>query len=229
MGAPMLTICTWLWGNKYGDHYVRRLFAGLERHINEPVRLILVTDRFCDLVDVEQAPIPDPRLTVIKGCFARLRMFDPAWQSELEIVPGTRLVCIDLDSIITRNLDPLFARPETFMILTGANAKNPCPYNGSVFMLRAGTRPDVWSDFSIKAAARVPHYQFPDDQAWLAFKIPATIGWRVGAPSGIYAFQKPGWPPGDDLPADARLVVFPGARDPAQFQHLAWVKERWAA
>ena len=225
----MLTICAWCWGNKYGDHYVRRLFAGLARNIREPVRLILITDKYRDIPGVELARLPDVRLTKIKGCFARLRMFDPKWQLSLGIAPGIRLVCIDLDSIITGNLDPLFARPEPFMILTGANAANPCPYNGSVFMLRGGYRPDVWEDFSLRAAARVPYYEFPDDQGWLAAKIPGTVGWRAGSASGIYAFKKPGWPPGDELPADARLVVFPGRRDPAQFQHLPWIKQRWAA
>lgn len=136
---------------------------------------------------------------------------------------------MDLDSVVTGPLDPLFNRPDNFMILTGANAINPCPYNGSLWMLRAGYRPDVSSQFTLEAANQIPFYEFPDDQAWFAHKLPGVIGWKVGAPSGVYAFQKPGWPKGDELPKDARLVVFPGWRDPAKFTHLPWVRERWAA
>jgi hypothetical protein len=211
-----LKIFAWWWGDKYGPDYVSRLAAGLRRHLEQPYLLTLCRPQ-----------ADDEYLTKVPGCLCRLRMFDPAWQGANGIEDGDRIVCIDLDVVITGKLDPLFYRPEPFMILQGANAQNPCPYNGSVFMLRAGYRPDVWSDFSLDAAAKVPHDRFPDDQAWLAHKLPNAIGWRAGSQSGIFAFKKPGWPHGDSLPADARMVVFPGWRDPSKFAQLPWIKEHW--
>lgn len=213
-----LIIGTWLWGGKYPKIYVERLRAGLARHLKQPYRFEVFTPEDDDI-----------HFTKIKGCFARLRMFDPQWQAKHGIKDNDRLVCADLDSIVTGPLDPLFNRPDNFCILTGANSSNPCPYNGSLWMLRAGYRPDVWSDFSLKAAAQVPHDKFPDDQAWFAHKLPGVVGWKAGPSSGVYAFHKPGWPKGDALPADARLVVFPGWRDPSKFTHLDWVREKWAA
>jgi hypothetical protein len=123
----------------------------------------------------------------------------------------------------------LFDRPESFVILQGANSANPNPFNGSVFMLRAGEHADVWSEFSVDAAGKVPFYAFPDDQAWFHARMPNAAGWKVGAASGVYAMGKPGWPNGTSLPRDARLVVFPGHRDPSQFTHLDWVREHWRA
>ena len=223
----MLHVRTWKWGNKYKPEDVRKVAAGLRRHMSELYRFKVVTDDTNGLDDIETEPIPDPELTVPLGCFARLRMFDPEWQMSSGILAGDRVVCIDLDLVITGPLYPLFYRPETFLILQGANSSNPCPYNGSVWMLRAGHRPDVWRDFSLEAAAKVPYFEFPDDQGWFAHKIPGAIGWKVGSRSGIYAFQKPGWPKGFDLPKDARLVVFPGWRSPEQFKHLPWIKHHW--
>lgn len=212
----MLIIGPWIWGTKYSSDYVDKLQAGIRRHLTQPHRFEVFT------------PSPeDSHLTKIKGCFVRLRMFDPAWQEVNGIVAGDRIVCIDLDVVITGPLDPLFNRPEPFMILQGANAANPCPYNGSLWMLRAGYRPDVWTDFSLEAAAKVPFYEFPDDQGFLAHKLPNEMGWKVGSPSGVYAFKKPGWPKGDNLPADARMVAFPGWRSPEKFKELPWVKEHW--
>lgn len=212
----MLHICTWSWGDKYSTEYAARLFAGAREHIKQPFIPGLLS------------PIDEDRfLTQIPGCFARLRLFDPIWQGHLGINPGDRIVCIDLDVVVTGALDDLFDHDDPFAILQGANASNPCPYNGSIWQLRAGYRPDVWSDFSIEAARAVPHDKFPDDQAWFAHKLPDAARWRVGAESGIYAFKKPGWPKGDDLPADARLVCFPGARDPSQFTHIDWVQKNW--
>lgn len=231
----MLNIVTWLWGTKYPIDHVAKLVAGVRRHLSEPHRFLLITDDLYrpglkTLKHVRTVPIiRDLGLLKVKGCFARLRMFDPEWQAQRQINVGDRIVCLDLDTVITGLLDPLFYRAEPFMILQGANAANPCPYNGSVWMLRAGYRPDVWAEFSLDAAGKVPFYEFSDDQAWLAHKLPGAPGWRVGSASGIYGFKKPSWPSGNELPADARMVVFPGWRDPSKFSGLPWVQEHWRA
>lgn len=224
-----LIITTYLWGAKYGPQDVQKLRNGLVRHVEEQFRFVVVTDhveRFAD-TSIEAWPIPVDDMPLTAGCLARMRLFDLDWLSQFGVYESDRVVSMDLDNVITGKLYPLFYRPEPFMILTGANAANPCPYNGSVWMLRAGYRPDVWTDLTIEAAAQVPHYTVPDDQAWLAHKIPNVTGWKVGSPSGIYGFQKPGWPKGDYLPKDARIVAFFGWRSPEKSQHLDWVKECW--
>lgn len=233
--ATMLTICTWLWGDKYGLNDVERLAAGLARNLSIPYRFRCITNepkRF-DGRDILAWPIDDKRvndLLLVKGCFARLKMFDQAWQKAHQIGYSSddRLACIDLDVVITGQLDTIFNHLElSFAIVQGANSSNPCPYNGSLFMLQPGVHQDVWLDFSLEAAKKIPFYEFPDDQGWLAHKIPGAPMWQVGPGSGIYAFQKPGWPKGDALPADAKLVVFPGWRSPNKFKHLPWIKKHW--
>lgn len=209
-----MTIATWRWGQKYDGHYVERLKSALMRNIKQEFRF-----------GVFSPEEEDDYLTKVPGCFCRLRMFDPEWQEKHGI--SGRLVCVDLDVVVTGELDEAFDRPEKFVILQGANSSNPCPFNGSMMMLRTGSRPDVWKDFSLKRAEEVPYFEFPDDQAWLAHKVPDAGGWKAGPESGIYAFQKPGWPKGDGLPAGAKLVAFPGWRDPSRFAHLDWVKRHW--
>lgn len=213
----MLHVVTWIWGDKYGLEDIRKLKAGVTRHLEQQHTFL-----------VARPPPEDDLLTTIKGCFCRLRMFDPQWQASMGIQDGDRIVCMDLDIVIVGSLDPLFNRAERFTILQGANAANPCPFNGSLMMLRAGAHPEVWSDFSIGQALLIPFFEFPDDQGWLHHKLPNASGWKVGAPSGVYAFQKPGWPKGDALPHDARMVVFPGWRSPSRFTHLSWVKQYWS-
>lgn len=237
----MLTICTWLWGSAYALSDVEKLLNGLSRHIEQDFYFHCVTDdlaKVSALVGKKQRPgvavgisndIWDIELTKIKGCFARLRMFDPEWQGTIPLSEGDRLVCVDLDVVITGPLDTLFNRPENFCILLGANASNPCRVNGSLMMLRAGAHPEVWSEFSLDAAAKIPAFEFPDDQGWIDVMIPRAAGWEAGPRSGVYSFKKTSWPPGDDLPKDARMVVFPGWRSPEKFKHLPWVKTHWAA
>lgn len=211
----LLTICTWVWGDKYGPHYVERLARGLTKHLKTPFRFRVFTP------SEEDEP-----LTQIPGCLARLRMFDPDWQKANYI--DDHLVCMDLDCVITGSLDDVFNRKEDFVILQGANSSNPCKFNGSLMMLKAGRHAEVWNDFTIEALEKIPRYEYPDDQGWLWHKIPNAAGWQVGKESGVYAFHKPGWPSGNNLPVDAKIVVFPGWRDPVKFQDkVPWIKQHW--
>lgn len=235
----MLTICTWWWGDKFGIDHVNKLAASVRRNLAQTYRFVCIHDADKGFPDFSDAvthswPIIDTELTKTKGCFARLRMFDPEWQ---EMYPGntelygnapfSRLVSIDLDTIIVGQLDPVVDRKEDFVIMQGGNATNPCPYNGALMLLRPGAHPEVWKDFSLEAAAKVPFYSFPDDQAWLAHKVPGAAAWKTGPEHGVYVFQKPGWPGGGYVPPDgARLVTFIN-RDPSQLMDLKWVQENW--
>ncbi len=218
--AAMLVIVTWWWGNKFDISHVDKLAAGVRRNLTIPHKFACIHDRgypaFSE--DVHYSwPILDQHLTKVPGCFARLRMFDPEWW---RVYPANRdiygalvastLVSMDLDTVVTGSLDELLVRNEPFVIMQGGNASNPCPYNGALMMLRAGAHPEVWSDFSLEAAAKTPH----------------APGWRCGVESGVYVYRKPGWPGGDALPEDARLVTFI-RDDPAKLTRLAWVRENW--
>lgn len=211
--SPQRHVITFVWGDKYGPSYVERLARSLQRHSN--INLIIATP--CE---------DDLPLTRIPGCFARLRAFDPAWQEAYGIAPGDKLLVLDLDLVVTGDVTPLFEGDDTFAILQGVNAVNPNPYNGSVWRLTAGEHADVWDEFSIEKAASIYYYAFPDDQAWFHHMIPKAGAF--GPQTGVYAFQKPGWPRGAELPSNARVVAFPGWRDPSAFSYLPWVKEHWA-
>jgi hypothetical protein len=227
----MLTIVTYLWGDKYTPEYVERLAAGVARHLKQPYRFFCITEREREVNfsgGIERHAIKDPVL-IGRSCFVRLRLFDPGWQQNRGI---TRLVCMDLDSVVVGELDPLFDRAEDFVILQGVHHANPCPYNCSIFMLAAGAHPEIWLDFAKLSShwddlsGLIPHHEFPDDQGWLWHKIPKAAAWTPER-DGVYAMHKPGWPKGDNLPNNARLVVFPGHRDPSQFTKLNWVADNW--
>ncbi len=223
----MLAICTFLWGDKYSLDYVERLAAGVRRHLKQPHRFLCMTERGRDVAfseAIERHAIKDPEL-MGRGCYPRLRLFDPGWQARREFSSGERIVSIDLDNVVVGELDPLFDRLDDFVVLQGVNASNPCPFNASIFMLRAGTNAKVWTDFSVEAAGKVPFDSFPDDQGWMHAKIKHPGAW--GPKDGVYAFSKPGWPPGENLPNNARIVAFPGKRDPSQFTRLNWVADNW--
>jgi hypothetical protein len=53
--------------------------------------------------------------------------------------------------------------------------------------------------------------------------MPNAAGWPCGPDSGIWSFGKRGWPRNNELPSGARMVAFPGYRDPSMFENLDWV------
>lgn len=233
----MIHVCTWLWGDKFNVADVAKLAAGVRRNLKQPHRILCMVDRMDreTIEGVGYRQILDHDLIAVKGCYARLRLFDPHWQFMREIPPGERIVNIDLDTVITGELDLLFDRPEPFVIMQKGNASNPCPMNGALMMIRAGAHPEVWTDFSVEAASKVPFFEFPDDQGWIWHKAPDAAGWKCGIESGVFVFRKPGWPSfdrkmktgGDELPKGARLVTFSGGRSPEKYKHLDWIRENW--
>jgi len=229
----MLIVCTWLYGQKWSALHAERLFAGLRRNIDRPFRCALITDRVgvsgADIV-VPIAP-EDAELTRRPGCLVRMRLFDRALQERLGVERGDRLVNMDIDAVVTGNLDPLFEPDDEFAIMQGFNSSNPCPFNGSLWSFRAGERHDVWDDFSLEhfRARGAQVHSFPDDQGWLFHKFPAARAYDPDV--GVYAFHKRTWEVHSDehhtLPSNARFVAFP-ARRPDDFLHLDWVRKHWA-
>lgn len=210
-----IIIGTWFWGSKYPKYYVDKLKSSLSRHIKQEFNFRIF-----------KPTSEDEYLTTIPGCFCRLRMFDPVWQESNGINKGDRLVCIDLDVVITGKLDPLLDRMDDFTIVQGVNSSG-FNFNGSFWMIKAGYRPDVWYDFSVESAQNIPYHDFPDDQSWMEYKIKEAGSW--GPEDGVYAFEKKGWPRNrqNRLPKNARIVVFPGWRDPSQFYDLQWIRSNW--
>lgn len=213
-----------MWGNKYKPEDVFRLGVQVQKHFKK------TQTRFTVFTDREYPELPYSRLIKDRDlcdrhCFCRLRMFDPEWQKQNGFEGW--LASLDLDLVITGPLDDVFKPRADFMILQGVNAVNPNPFNASLMLLRTGTHAQVWNDFSLEAAQTIRHHEFPDDQGWIWHKLPNAQGWQVGHASGIYGFQKPGWPGGFQLPVGARIVSFIGKRKPQMYIGLPWVKANW--
>ena len=106
----MLNIVVYWWGEKYPPFYLERLKAGIQRNLDQPYRFVLISDQKRPGAIV--IPEQDRYLLRMKGCFARLRLFDPRFQKDHEL--RGRIVSIDLDMIVVGKLDPLFDREDEF-------------------------------------------------------------------------------------------------------------------
>lgn len=234
-----LSIVTWLWnGTGLGDRpyepqHVNTLRRVIARHMTVPHRFVCVADSaegFDPEVEVVITPEEARRVGELRSpeggrfpsCYRRLWNFSPE-----ATVLGDRLLCIDIDLVPTADWAPLFDRKEDFVGWRPyRDWGQKLRFGGGIYLLKAGSRPDVWRRFkgpdSIRAA-RVAGFR-GSDQAWLSY----TLGGRepyYGKDAGIYSIRDMKGRE-HQLPKDARLVQFNGPVKPWR-SPLPWVKEHW--
>ncbi len=236
--AP-LTFVTFKWKpssgyrSSYAPATVHTLKAMIARHYAAPHRFVCVTDDTTGLDGVDTFPLwPDfaglknPHGLHNPSCYRRLKLFS----AEAREWFGERIVALDLDTVIVADIAPLFDRDEDFIIWGESDFPRSQWYNGSLYYLKTGTRPQVWTAFDPKRSPKMAADAGArgSDQGWLSYILgPKEATW--GRQDGVYSYRKHLLPLGGDLPADARLVAFHGHVDPwgAQAQKLTWVREHY--
>lgn len=227
----MITIACWKWKRiatghqlphvvEYSDQHVLAMQEMLCRHVTVPYRFVCITDEPVHGVQC----IPLWPTYDAGGCYHRLKVFD----ADFDLL-GERFAWIDLDVVITGNIDHLLTMEADFVI--HRYAYNNCPdqhYNGAFVMMRRGARQQVWNCFNPKKspAKMVQLNQLRrlvgSDQAWIAHCLGPNES-TIGPEHGVYeagAIKKVG------LPENACMVFFSGAQDPTT-SDLEWVSKHY--
>lgn len=232
-----ITFVSWRWQpptgyrSTFAPETVYALREMIRRHYPHEHRFVCVTDRPQDVPGIETvllwpdfATLPSNIGRGYPSCYRRLKLFAPDAGETF----GPRMVSIDLDMVIVGDLTPLFAGDEDFKIW-GESDYATQAYNGSLWMLRAGTRPQVWTQFnedSPRLAARSGSKG--SDQGWMNFILGrGEAVWTRR--DGVYSFRKHIQASGGQLPEDARVVAWHGKVDPWSYkgQQLQWVREHY--
>ena len=230
MSAP-LTVCCFLWADpkyrfagRYGAEHVNRLHRMVARNLAQPHRFVCVTDipegieRGVDIVPIWQ----DHR--DMGGNWLRIKLFAP----EMADLLGPRFVLMDLDCVVTGPLDPLFDTDADFIVTRSTNPAST--YNSGFFMLKSGSRAQVWQTFEPKAARASEKAPGMWEQAWISHVLgPNEATW--GKAEGVLQYNTDVLRGNDGkLPDGARIVFFPGPYDPSLPKDQAaspWIKEFW--
>lgn len=234
----MITVACYLWYDPkgkcnttylYDAHHVQLLKSMVDRHLSIPHRFVCITDRAPSaLPGVEVVPI-DMRYHVPGTRFVKLMTFRP----DVDEVIGERILQLDLDTVITGNIDSIASRTEDLVLWRNPNfgVRRRARYNTSIVLLRAGSRPELWKDFDVKKMPPKLHkLTGGTDQAWVSYRADSDEAHWTDR-DGIYgAGRLHDIVPGvrSELPANARIVFFPGKREPGmeetQKRH-PWIRE----
>jgi hypothetical protein len=215
----VLTVLTWFWRQRksranYTAEHVNIWADMVRRNLSMPHRIACVTDipdgidRSIEIIAPpgDFLDISNPRWSNGRPqCYRRLSMF----RRDADEIFGTRFVCMDLDCVVGGSLDPLFDRPEDLVLFKGTTRYRP--YNGSMMLIRAGCRPQVFEMFDQDAALESGQLFCGSDQAWLMHKLgPGEPTWSDA--DGVCWFS-----PGRSAPHQVKspnVLFFPGRLKP---------------
>ncbi len=229
--ANRLQIVLWKWANPRKLHIffdfsaeaVNRLYRQIEANLTIPHDVVLVTDNPAGIDSgIRIVPLWQEHAE-LGGCYRRLRLFGP----EATSLIGPRFAWIDLDSAIVDNMDAILGRKED-IVLYRSNSVAGQPYNGSMILMSANARPQVWDRFdpATAAATTAAAGLTGTDQAWIAHVLgPDEATWDKS--DGVMHFRLDCTP---DLPSQARIVFFPGVAKmhlPTTRKAAPWIDERF--
>lgn len=208
----MLTVLSWLWAQPsgrttYAARHVNAWAAMVRRHLTLEHEIAVVTDMSAGInpgirIIAPPGEFMDVRLPTWGSrkpqCLRRLAMFRA---DAADWLGAERVVSFDLDCVICDSLDPLFDTADDFRITKGTARSRR--YNGSLMMLRLGSRPQVYDTFTPERAIRAGLVHLGSDQAWIASAIPNEKTWD--AADGVRF-----WTPTRPV-TEARVVFFAGS------------------
>ncbi len=231
----MIRVVCWKWKNpgllkkghgfSFSSEHVNRLYSMVKRHLHIPFEFCCITDDPRGIVDgIRTIPLWQDHRN-LGGCYVRLKAFS----EEMKEIIGPRFVWMDLDTVILGDITPLFDRTED-MVIWGDTARNT-PYNGSMVLMNAGSRKQVWETFSPdkKELGRKLGY-VGTDQAYIAACLgPHEKRWSTH--DGVYSFRCHIKATGKTIPPPgARIIFFHGSADPSHGiiqDRYPWVKTNW--
>ncbi len=247
----MLSVVCWYWndparmrGYEFTPEDVRIWDSMISRNLTIPHRRICVTHR-PDLIDFMETVPLDESKHVPGTCTIKLM----AWRKDIGKILGDRILSMDIDCVVTGNLDSLVDREEDVVLWKNPNYEEGGRrgfYQGSMQLLTAGARPFLYDDFDPNTTPQWLNRRFGGaEQCWISERLNTRYpepGWDWDEPywteeDGVYGAGRLFGGNLDngittDLPDNAKIVFTPGDRVPSQ-PHVQekhpWIKEHYRA
>jgi hypothetical protein len=179
----MLKICTVYFGNKYTPDYVGNLFRSIKRNSSIPFQSICISDNPNVEADIV---LPYNYNSDIKLHWHKLKFFSPNYAYQK---PGDDIIIMDIDQVITGNVDDLIGHPvEDGELVTYGIWWNSeqlikqglaLETNGGFYKFKSGTLSYVWDDFITAPEYwqmkffndEVVHYRYYGEQNYVNWKV----------------------------------------------------------
>lgn len=230
-----LSVVTWRWGTMFSVDYVNRLQSMLAKHLHLPHTLFCVTDDPRGLAS-GIVPIAMPlALSNTIRCRRRLWQYDRA---RIDLF-GPRMLCLDLDLVITGDITPLMRRGDPLVCWRAhyANAFSP-----ALALMDTGVLDGLWRKYDADPDGypeATGHVQASDLAMLNHFLRGRQQPPYWDEQDGVLAYFGEGYahlehhgigPSRPELPPGTRIVLFGGA-DKAVLDEgrYPWVVKHWGS
>lgn len=224
------------WGTKYGPEYVNRLRAAIVKNTRIPIKFHCFTDNATGLHnDVIVHPLKYKNLD---SWWNKLYLFS----DEIAIPQGERIFYVDLDTLITGNIDRLLKHQTSKLVALKdfyhGIAKSAGIVGSGLMSWHHGAFTNVWTSFIANPVTAVEMMHPHGDQMWIQHQVPENrrAYWQDLFPNAVVSFKMHC---GSGLPTGACVVCYHGkpsipesALEPTKdwkfdFPAQPWVLEYW--
>jgi hypothetical protein len=231
----MIDIVCFKWGDKFGPEYVNNLYRSIQKHVTVPHRFICYTDNAADVICETR-----PFLLDLPVWWYIIGLTDPAHGH------NDKLVYMDLDTVITGNIDHIVTLDEPFATISDFGW--PQGLQTAYIMWNRAVRDNVWAYFTSKyKPADYPNLDC-DYTQWGGTNefleecmgvvrinqnptpaiqdAPPVVRLQDVYPSQCASYKAQRLDNYTVLPEDMRMVFFHGNPMPHQVNN-PWMKEHW--
>lgn len=185
-------------GTKFDAGYVNNLYAGVKRNSTVEFTFHCFTDDSSNINnEIICHPLPH---TNVNGWWQKLYLF-----SDQLPIDG-RILFLDLDTLITNNIDHYITHNNGFVVLRDLWAKGD-NVGSAIMSFETHKYNHIWKSFIENPTQAIGRLHPHGDQKWIQCQQPDRIYWQDLYPREILSF-KSGCRQG--LPNDARIVCFHG-------------------
>ena len=174
MSRSIINVVCLKWGTKYGVEYVNKLYSAISKNTKVAFRFHCYTD---DTSGLNKKIIThDLPYKHLEGWWNKLYLFS----DEIGIPNGERIFYVDLDTLITRNIDSLMTvKSSKITVLKDfmfGIAKSATTVGSGLMSWNHGSHTNIWNAFIADPEAAVEMMTPHGDQAWVEHMV---LNWTV--------------------------------------------------